>query len=554
MTGPLKKADLTALASKMATSGGRFDTAEMKAWTAKAKALTADHGRATPELQDTISEVEKSFSDKFTRGAKPVFQSFVAEVGAKMEGPIEMPSNDTPIWLKGVHPLANYQSNPKLPREADIVIVGTGLTGASAAYHISKAAEKRGLKVVVLDAADPGTGASGRNGGNFELIPENFYGSYGTYDGLEEERFKFLKASYPDVSDDALRAQAKRIAETVLSFGHKNANRMARTIEKEKIDCDYSPSGWLRTALNEREARAFEAEAKLAGKAGAKVEILSGPEIEARYKFPAKHAGRLVTANGNYHPFKLVNGELQKALDRGVELYTRTPVKRVRSLEDDVHMVETPKGTIRAKRVIVATNAFTSQIFPELADVKYFRSQISSYAHVENDLKGITVTAKDGDIYANFPKGEQYEDAAKRARGTLIVGGGQDVEDVDPWKAAPSREVFALSQSEIASHFPAAAQQPATAAWAGPMAFVEGKHGMRLPVLGPLGDGAKSGVFVAIWCNGYGGTGCHLAGAGAASWALTGRVPKEMPADVFGPARLFTDTPQFAVPAASEKK
>lgn len=528
----------------MARSGGRFDKAEMKAWTAKAEALTTDHGRTTPELQATISEVEARHADAFTRGARPVFQDFVAKVGGKMEGPIAMPSNDTPIWLKGAHPLANYQSRPKLPKEADVVIVGTGLTGASAAYHIAREAEKNGISVVVLEASDPGTGASGRNGGNFELIPENFYGEYGTYDGLEEERYKFLRASYPELPEEALRAQAKRIAETIVKFGHKNADRMASTIESEKIDCDYSPAGWLRTALNEREAQGFEAEAKLAAEAGAKVEILSAEQIQERYKFPAEHPGRLVHGNGNYHPFKLVNAELQKALDHGVELYTRTPVKRVRSLEDEVHLVETPRGNIRAKKVIVATNAFTSQIFPELADVKYFRSQLSSYAHVENTLGGITVTAKDGDIYANFPKGEQYA-ADDKPRGTLIVGGGQDVQDVDPWKAAPSKEVFALSQQEIATHFPAAAKQPATAAWAGPMAFVEGKHGMRLPVLGPLGEGAKSGVFVAIWCNGYGGTGCHLAGAGAASWALTGKLPEDMPQDVFGPQRLFTDKPQF---------
>ncbi len=532
--------NLTTLATALARSDGKFDAAEMKTWTAQAAALTTAQGRTTPELQAAITEVEARHADAFTREARPVFQDFVARVGGKLEGPIAMPAEDTPIWLKGVHPLANFQSRPKLPKEADVVIVGTGLTGASAAYHIAREAEKNGVSVVVLEASDPGTGASGRNGGNFELIPENFYGDYGTYDGLEEERFKFLQASYPELPEATLRAQAKRIAETIVTFGHQNAARMADTIEGEQIDCDYSPAGWLRTALNAREAEAFEAEAELARKAGAKVEILSAAEIQERYNFPAEHPGRLVHGNGNYHPFKLVNAELQKALDHGVELYTRTPVKRVRSLEDEVHLVETPKGTIRAKRVIVATNAFTSQIFPELADVKYFRSQLSSYAHVDNTLRGITVTAKDGDIYANFPKGEQVGE-----RGTLIVGGGKDVEDADPWKAAPSAEVFAQSQQEIAKHFPAAAKQPATAAWAGPMAFVEGKHGMRLPVLGPLGEGAQSGVFVAIWCNGYGGTGCHLAGAGAARWALTGKVPEDMPQDVFGPQRLFTDKPQF---------
>lgn len=126
------------------------------------------------------------------------------------------------------------------------------------------------------------------------------------------------------------------------------------------------------------------------------------------------------------------------------------------------------------------------------------------------------------------------------------MGGGKDVEDVDPSKARPDPKVFDQSLKEIAEHFPKAAQQPAVAAWAGPMAFVEGKHGMRLPALGPLDEGKRKGVFIAIWCNGYGGTGCQQAGAGAAAWALSGKVPRDMPADIFGPQRLFTDEPQFS--------
>lgn len=537
--------ELSKLAARRAESGGRFDARAMRRFAKAAEGLTDAHGRATPALQALIHELEDEWSGTLTRGARPVLQDLAARTGAKLSGPISMPKNDTPIWLEAPSPLAGFQSKPKLPKEADVVILGAGLTGASAAYHLSKAAEKKGLRVVVLEAQDPATGATGRNGGNFELIPENFFGDYGSYEGFEEERYKFLKASYPDLDEATLRRQSKRTAETILKFSLKNAERMASVIEREKIDCDFSPAGWLRTALNEKEAAAFEREAEQANALGAEVEILSPKEIMERFKFPAEHPGRLVKHNGNYHPFKFVTQELQRALDRGVELYTRTPVRRVQSISPDEHRVITDRGTILAKKVIVATNAFTSQIFPELADVKYFRSQIARYEHVENDLAGITVTAKDGDIYANFPKGSQYVDERGTPRGSLIVGGGKDVEDVDPSKAKPDPEVFAQSLREMAAHFPKAARQPAVAAWAGPMAFVEGKHGMRLPVLGPLDQNERKGVFIAIWCNGYGGTGCQQAGAGAAAWALSGRVPRDMPADVFGPRRLFTDEPQF---------
>jgi hypothetical protein len=48
-------------------------------------------------------------------------------------------------------------------------------------------------------------------------------------------------------------------------------------------------------------------------------------------------------------------------------------------------------------------------------------------------------------------------------------------------------------------------------------------------------------VLIAVWCNGYGGTGCHKTGAEAARWALTGALSGDVPQDVFGVRRLLSD-------------
>jgi choline dehydrogenase-like flavoprotein len=61
----------------------------------------------------------------------------------------------------------------------DVLIIGAGLTGASAAYHLGPAVRDRSLRVALIDRGDPATEASGRNGGNFELLPENSVGLYG---------------------------------------------------------------------------------------------------------------------------------------------------------------------------------------------------------------------------------------------------------------------------------------------------------------------------------------------------------------------------------------
>jgi glycine/D-amino acid oxidase-like deaminating enzyme len=532
-------------ARSIAASKHRIDARAMSTWAAAASTLAdPERGHVTPALQSAIHEVEK-LEPAFSRRAKPIFQDLVAETGAKLTRAIAFPERRVPYWLKGPQPLAGFQSHPKLPRTADIVIIGAGLTGASAAYHLSRVAERKGLRVVVVEAGDPAGQASGRNGGNFELIPENFFGEYGTYDGLERERYKFLRASYPDLPQAVLSRQSKRIARTIVEFALENAKRMRRTIERERIDCDFSPVGWLRTSLNEREIEGSLRDAELAKAVGGATEILDERTILERYGFPAPFGGRLIQFNGNYHPFKLVCGELSAAIDRGIELYTRTPVESVISKQADLHFVKTKRGTIEAKRVVVATNAFTARLFPELSDIRPFRSQIASYNHVEDRLEGITVTAKDGDIYANFPKQDRYVARDGTKRGTLNVGNDVDTEVRSPESVPPSRTVFHRGRPEIVRHFPAIDGQPPIRAWAGPMAFVEGRHGMRMPALGPLGEGPRAGVFLAVWCNGYGGSGCHNAGAGAARWALTGRIPKDMPQDVFGPGRLFTDVPLF---------
>jgi len=541
--GRSKYEEAAGLLLKQADAGLK-GAARMLRWTAAAHTITDQHGRATPELLRVLKRVEPRHGRPMSRDAAALFQDLVAMTGGKMRGTIRPPIRTTSYWLAGAQPLANYQSTGSLPRSADVVMIGAGLIGASAEWHLSKQAA-RGLRVIVLEAGDPAGEATGRNGGNFELITENFFGGYGTYDGFVAERAKFLAAAYPSLSPDAIHAQAKRVAETVIRFAIRNAASMRRTIREAGIECDLSSRGWVRTALNRREERSLRDEVALINRLGARARFLSARQIRAQYGIEADFGGRIVFNNGNYHPFHFVTQELQHALSRGVKLYTRTRVTRIESRKLDRHLVHTPRGVISAARVIVATNAFTSELFPELQDIRPFRSQIANYEHVADALGGVTFTCKDGDLYANFPGRTRYRDARGRRFGMLPVGGGKDTGIRDPHRPVPSIPVFEMTRREVMATFAGTKRQPASRLWAGPMAFVEGRTGMRLPVLGPLGEGARAGIFIAVWCNGYGGTGCHYAGAGAAEWALTGRIPCDMPQDVFGPARLFSRRPLF---------
>jgi glycine/D-amino acid oxidase-like deaminating enzyme len=484
-------------------------------------------------LQTAIDRLERSGADHFTEGARAVFQAFVASVGGKMRGPIKLPSDETSFWLQSVkNPLAGYQSLPALPQEADVVIVGAGLTGTSAAYHLAG----RGKRVVVLEKADPGSGASGKNGGNFELIPENFAGDYGEYAGLEGERRNFLQATRPGLDDRALDEEARRQAEAVMKIGLANSQRMLGIVAREKIDCDLSSSGWLRVAYSKAEEQALEREVALGRSLGLKMSVISAAEIKQRFGIDAKFSGRLAEDNGNYHPLKFVIGEMQAALKKGAELYTRTGVDALTQLADGRFALQTPRGTIVAKQVIMATNAFTSKVLPELKDVQYYQSQILNLEHVKNELDGITFTDKDGDIYGSFPKAAQYRDARGDQRGMLLLGGGRDRPGVDPTHLRRSQSVLDLVLKEAAERFPETKRQPPSRVWTGPMAFTPD----RLPAVGFLQDG----LIVAAGFNGYGGSYCTEVGALVAEMAESKQTPTALPEDIFGPKRLIKQPAQ----------
>jgi glycine/D-amino acid oxidase-like deaminating enzyme len=99
-----------------------------------------------------------------------------------------------------------------------------------------------------------------------------------------------------------------------------------------------------------------------------------------------------------------VHGLLQAALRAGVELYTRTPVCRVTAEPTEALRVETNRGTIMARCIVVATNAFTSKLLPELAAIKPRQSQIQLTNHAHDRARGRVVTCDDGPTFFNQPR------------------------------------------------------------------------------------------------------------------------------------------------------
>lgn len=548
VAAPRSPARLKAYARQLFAGGAT--PAKIRTLHELAGGFTDEHGRATAELADALQAIDRAHGDGFDRKTTRRFQQLLGELGVKTHRPLDVPLARKPYWLMGKQPLANFQSKATLPERADVVIVGAGLTGASAAYHMAEQARARGLKVVVIDGGDPANQASGRNGGNFEIMPENFMG---VYEGIQQERLKYLAAVYPEVDRATLEAEADRQARAVLRFTSKNRARFVDILQKEKLDVDFSPRGWLRIAETDVEERGIHAEVALGRELGLDIKTLTPAEIKARTGIDTKYGGRL-TQDGNYHPFKYVSGLLEKSLERGVELYTRTPVETITSGEGGTHLVKTARGTIQAKNVIMATNAFTREVLPELAGIEPYQSQIMVTQHAPVTYPGL-ITMRQGDLYAHYREDEnRYPDPALAKatggkvtqRAPLLQGGGLDRPFKDPHKPRVSTKVFRTMVADRARIAPDLTGQPPSRTWTGPMAFTRD----RLPAVGYL----RPGLIIAAGFNGYGGSYTTAAGEAVAKMALDGEVPEWVPQDVFTPTRLLTHEPPFEAGKAKAAK
>jgi glycine/D-amino acid oxidase-like deaminating enzyme len=485
------------------------------------------NGRADPAQARELQSL--AATAKFTPRARVEFEALLARLGVASSLPIGLPLDDQPYWFRGGHPLAGFRSQPALPSSVDVLIVGLGLTGASAAYHLAEAMQARIRRVAVVDRGDPAGEASGRNAGAFETIPEN---SVGLYEGMAHERLQFLRRCYPKLPAEVLRAEAERQASVVLGLALHNRRRFRDIIVGEGIVCDFAPRGWLLLAHAERQEQGLCEETVLAARHGETVELWSRAKIRAEFGIASGYLGRFIPGDGTYHPFKYVCGLLRCALARGVEIYTRVPVLRLESQGVDRHLAHTPEGGIAARRVILATNAFTRELVPELQAIEPRQSQIMLTEHVPDRMRGRFATIDWGPAYFNQPRSGVCGD-----RAPLLMGGGDDRKVRDPASRRRSGPIHDRLLQLRDAFFPELCGQPPSAEWVGPMAFTPD----QLPAIG----WARPGVVVAVACNGYGGSYTTAAGEAAAQLALTDRLPEWAPEDVFSPLRLIERAPLF---------
>lgn len=225
---------------------------------------------------------------------------------------------------------------PDLPARTDVVIVGAGYSGLSAALTLAQA----GVRVAVFDAGDPGDGASGRNGG---MVGDRLNLSWSR-----------LARRYGEVRARALMQEARDAVDYV--------ERLTRDLD---IDCAFARTGRFCAAASPAHLRRMQAD--LAAEPEAQRDaVIIGPEESRLYlDSPLYHGGELIERVGGLHPVRFHQGLLRAASDAGVPVMGRTQVLGIE--EDDTGLtVETGLGFVRADRVLICTNGYTGQLEPDL--------------------------------------------------------------------------------------------------------------------------------------------------------------------------------------------
>ncbi len=316
---------------------------------------------------------------------------------------------------------ATARPAPATPRldascRADVAIVGAGYSGLAAALRLREA----GATVVVLDAGEPGWGASGRNGG--QVIP-----------GLKWD---------PD--------------ELVAMFGAEAGEHLAQVaggapatlfdlIDRHAIDCEARRCGWIQPCFADADRALAERRVAQWQKRGADVALLEPDAVRALVGSPIYKGGWIDRRAGSVQPLSYARGLARAAQAAGA---TVCGDSRVAGLARDGGRwnVSTAHGpVVSANQVLLATNGYTDGLWPQLRQTVI----------AANSFQVATEPLSEAQRRSVLPQGHVASDTRKlllyyRANhdGRLIMGGR------GPFREPTAASDFAHLESVIALVFP----------------------------------------------------------------------------------------------------
>src|SRR5229473_6962702 len=239
------------------------------------------------------------------------------------------------LWAAATPP------GPDLPElvgtaEADVIVIGGGFTGLSTTLHLREA----GVDVAIVEAMEPGWGASGRNNG--QVIPT---------------------LSRHDPEDIIARHGAA--GERFVGLLRDSASVLFDLARRYQIQAEQEQTGWVQPVHSPGRIKIAERRVKQWSRAGAPVELLSRDETRQMLGSDAWFGGFWNKTGGHINPLALSRGLARVVLDRGGRIYARSPATRFER-QNGRWVVKTERGEISGRALIVATNAYTGEFSKSL--------------------------------------------------------------------------------------------------------------------------------------------------------------------------------------------
>lgn len=388
--------------------------------------------------------------------------------------------------------LLGHRTTSSLPTKADIVIVGSGISGASAAYHLNQEGNGKDLNIVMLEAREACWGATGRNGGHCQPM---------------------IYASAPEIG----------------KFELRNYGAIKALIAKKNIPCEWKTLSGCHAYMTESMFQIAVEEIKKLKKnepeLGEQVTIVTkestNPSLED-LRIPAAKGAAIQEKAASLWPYKFVSWILESLISSDfLNLQTNTPVTNLQKV-DDGWIIHTPRGMLATKKVLLTTNAYTSHLLPKFSDlIVPVRGEMSSLIPPKS-MKPASITnqpLKHSYVFVGHGTQNINQDdylvqrpfTSAGGSGELMFGGGRsyasqagvgvsDDSSIDPPAAAYLRRelnvVLDLQHDDK--------ELEASYEWSGIMGYSRDEHPWVGEVSEDLGLGGGKGLFVSGGFTGHG--------------------------------------------------
>ncbi len=220
---------------------------------------------------------------------------------------------------------------------ADVVVIGGGFSGLSTALHLREA----GVDVAVVEAAEPGWGASGRNNG--QVIPT---------------------LSRPDPDDIVARHGAA--GERLVALIRDSASILFDVARRHGIDAEQEQTGWVQPVHSPGRIKIAERRVRQWSKVGAPVELLSRDQVRDMLGSDAWFGGFWNRTGGHINPLALARGLARAVVAQGGKIFARSPAVSIER-RGERWIVKTAQGEISGRALVVASNAYTGEFAKTLA-------------------------------------------------------------------------------------------------------------------------------------------------------------------------------------------